>query len=193
MNTVPMHPEATADPQTVRWIIPAGTLPVVGEIAAVPGELGDLLDSGVVASVEVEAQAVVIRLAGDRSWSGTGARVRDGLGAALQQPRRWRPADAVTEDDLLRAALQDVLDGSAGDYIRSHGGDVTIVSAHDRRAEVQLTGACTHCPAAGYTLHARLEAELRAQFPDLRELRATEQPPAKPAGPKWLTLRRRSA
>ncbi|MEV7238514.1 NifU family protein [Streptomyces sp. NPDC051020] len=192
MSVIPMHPEATTDPQAVRWVIPAGTLPVVGEIADAPDELGTMLHSEDVASIEVETQAVVIRLADGQSWSGTGARVRDALSAALQHPQRWRPADVVTEDDMLRAALQDVLDGSAGDYIRSHGGAVTIVSAHARHAEVRMAGTCTHCPAAGFTLHSRLESELRARFPDLVELRATEEP-GKAARRTWLTLRRRSA
>ncbi|MGW5371757.1 NifU family protein [Streptomyces sp. NPDC004009] len=192
MSIIPMHPEATADPQTVRWVIPGGTLPAVGEVAEAPDELGRMLHSGDVASIKVETQAVVVRLADGRSWSGTGARVRDALSAALQHPRRWRPADVVTEDDMLRAALQDVLDGSVGDYIRSHGGEVTIVSAHDRRAEVRMAGTCSHCPAAGSTLHSRLESELRARFPDLVDLRATEEP-GKASRRTWLTMRRRSA
>ncbi|MFI2644793.1 NifU family protein [Streptomyces sp. NPDC018610] len=192
MSLVPMHPEATDDPRTVRWVIPAGTLPVVGEVAEAPDPLGEMLRSEVIASIEVETQAVVIRLTDGHTWSGTGARVRDALGTALGHPQRWRPAGTVTEDDILRAALRDVLDGPAGDYIRSHGGEVTIVSAHDRRAEVRMAGTCTHCPAAGFTLHSRLESELRARFPDLLELRATEEP-GRAARPTWLTLRRRGA
>ncbi|MBC2868044.1 NifU family protein [Streptomyces mexicanus] len=187
---VPMHPEAGADPQTVRWVIPAGTLPVVGRMTEAPDELGAMLHSGDIASIEVETRAVVIRLADGRSWSALGAQVRDALSTALRHPEQWRPADEVTEDDLLRAALQDVLAGPAGDYIRSHGGEVTIVSAHDRRAEVRMAGTCTHCPAAGFTLHSRLESELRTRFPDLVELRATEESAKAPRG-TWLTVRRR--
>ncbi len=174
MSTVPMHPEATADPQVVRWVIPAGTLPVVGTIARPPETLATLLDSGLVAAVEVRTQAVLIRLADGRSWSTAGTAVRDALGAALRQPEAWRPSGEVGEDDVLRAALQEVLDGAAGDYIRSHGGEVTIVSVGDRRAEVGMSGTCSHCPAAGFTLHSRLETELRERFPALVELRATE-------------------
>ncbi len=175
-TVVPMHPEATADPQAVRWVIPAGTLPVVGEIAEAPAALGDLLRSGDISSLEVEAQAVLIRLADGLHWSAAGARIRDALAAALQHPEHWTPTETVTEDDVLRAALEDVLAGPAGDYIRSHGGEVTIVAAHDRCAEVRMAGTCSHCPAAGFTLHSRLESELRARFPSLRELRATESP-----------------
>jgi Fe-S cluster biogenesis protein NfuA len=188
-TAVPMHPEATADPQTVRWVIPAGTLPVVGEIADAPAALGDLLHSGDISSVQVEAQAVLIRLPEALNWPAAGPRIRDALAAALQHPDRWTPAAAVTEDDVLRAALEDVLAGPAGDYIRSHGGEVTIVSARDRCAEVRMSGTCSHCPAAGFTLHSRLESELRARFPSLRALRATESPTTQRR--TWLPLRRR--
>ncbi|MFF9650464.1 NifU family protein [Streptomyces sp. NPDC014622] len=193
MSAVPMHPEATDDPQAVRWVVPAGTLPVVGEIAEAPDELGEMLRSEDVAAIEVETRAVMIRLADGRSWSRAGARVRDALAAALRQPREWRPAAAVGEDDVLRAALRDVLDGSIGDYIRSHGGEVTVVSAHDRRVEVRMAGTCTHCPAAGFTLHSRLEAALRDRFPGLVELRATEEPAKAATRTTWLTLRRRGS
>lgn len=171
MSLVPMHPEATADPLTVRWVVPTGTLPVVGELAEAPGELGELLRSGEIASVTVETRAVLVRLPDGGSWAAAGAAVRDALGAALQQPERWRPAGSVGEDDLLRAAIDEVLRGQVGDYVRSHGGRVTVVSAHDRRAAVRMTGTCAHCPAAGFTLHSRLEAEVRSRFPDLVELR----------------------
>lgn len=189
MSAVPMHPEATAEPQVVRWVVPAGTLPVVGGIARAPEALARMVRSGEVVSIEVEAQAVLIRLADERSWSTSGAAVRDALTEALQQPECWQPTTSVTEDDMLRAALQDVLDGAAGDYVRSHGGQITIVSARDRCAEVRMSGTCSHCPAAGVTLHSRLETELRARFPRLVELRATEEH----GRAALLTLRRRSA
>ncbi|QLJ04948.1 NifU family protein [Streptomyces sp. NEAU-sy36] len=193
MTAVPMHPEPTTDPRTVRWVIPAGTLPLVGPVTDAPADLGTMLRSGTIAAIEVEPQAVLIRLAPDHAWATTGPRVRDALGTALGHPDQWRPATTPTEDDLLHAALQDVLNGPAGDYIRSHGGEATIVSAQDRRAEVRLSGTCTHCPAADFTLHSRLESELRKRFPALLELRATEQPGRRRPGPTWLSLRRRGA
>lgn len=187
-----MHPEATPDRQVVRWVVPAGTLPVVGAMAGAPAGLGDLMRAGPIASIDVESRAVVIRLAAGSGWAVDGVRVRDALAEALQQPQHWQPAGVVTEDDRLRAALQEVLDGPAGGYIRSHGGKAVIVSAHDRRADVRMTGACSHCPAAGFTLHSRLESELRKLFPQLVELRATEEDcgPDRPGRPTWLSVRR---
>lgn len=186
-SLVPMHPEATDDPQEVRWVIPAGTLPLVGPVAHVPGGLGDMIEAGTVTAVRVEARAVRIRLSDGETWPRHGAPVRDALQRALQEPGAWRPATTVGEDQMLRAALQDVLDGPAGDYIRSHGGEVVITAAHDGRAEVRMRGACTHCPAAGITLHARLESELRRRYPDLIELRATQDDYHR-LRPRWPTI-----
>lgn len=189
-DLVPMHPEATGDPQEVRWVVPAGTLPLAGAIAYAPGALGDMIEAGTVAGVRVETCAVRIRLADGNTWARHGPPVRDALSRALLEPQAWRPAAAVTDDELLRAALQDVLDGPAGDYIRSHGGEVTIAGTRDGRAEVRMRGACSHCPAAGVTLHSRLEAELRRRYPDLVELRATEDR-CHGTRPRWPTIRRR--
>ncbi|BCJ33481.1 hypothetical protein Athai_09840 [Actinocatenispora thailandica] len=188
-----MHPEATGDPQTVRWVIPAGTLPVAGPMAALPDELDGLAAAGVVDCVEVESRAVLVRLADGHRWDADGPAVRAGLSAALQQPERWRPVHRGSDEELLRGALQDVLDGPAGDYVRSHGGQITITSTRDCRAEVSMTGTCAHCPAVDLTLHSRLESELRQRFPRLVELRAVDGSGSTRHGgrPTWLTLRRR--
>lgn len=172
MHPVPMHPEATDDPRKLRWMVPAGTLPVVGEIVGLPAELDALRVAGVVESVCVEIQAVVIRVFAGVAWSAVGAEVRTALAAALRSPNDWVPAAEIGDDDVLRAALEDVLAGAAGGYIRSHGGEVIIQSVRGGRASVRMRGTCSHCPAAGWTLHLRLEAELRKRYPGLVELTA---------------------
>ncbi|GID10163.1 hypothetical protein Aru02nite_10520 [Actinocatenispora rupis] len=174
MTEIPMHPEATPDPQVLRWVIPAGTLPLHGRVTEPPDALAALVRDGLVAAIEVETRAVLIRLADGYDWARAGGAVRDALAAALRQPDQWRSADVINDDDLLRGALRDVIDGPAGDYIRSHGGTVTIVSVHNHHAEVRMAGTCAHCPASGVTLQTRLEKDLRTRYPDLVELRATE-------------------
>ncbi len=93
------------------------------------------------------------------------------------------PVDCAAEptagghhDALLRTIVEDVVDGDAGAYVRSHGGSVSIVSIHDGAVELRLSGTCSHCPAAGATLHHRLEREIRARYPRLRSLTAAEIP-----------------
>ncbi len=69
-------------------------------------------------------------------------------------------------------AVEQVVAGQVGDYIRSHGGEVVILDVRDGDVDVRLTGACQHCPAAELTMTIRFETALRALFPDLGEVRA---------------------
>lgn len=186
---IPMHPEGTDDAQTVRWVVPVGVLPVVGAIHAAPGEFGALLADGMLAEVAVESQAVVVRLADGASWGEHGARVRDALAGALARPHEWRPALPVTPDDVLRAALTDLLDGSVGDFIRSHGGEVHVVSIADGRVRLRMAGSCAHCPALAFTLHGRIESELRRRYPALVDVKAAAESGAAHR-PLWRPARR---
>ncbi|MBO1754887.1 NifU family protein [Allobranchiibius sp. CTAmp26] len=176
---VPLHAEATADPQVVHWVVPSGTLQVLGEVVAAPGGFGDLLDRGILRPVVVRATGIDITLADGLAWREYGAPVGAALADALLEPARWRAQREVSPDDELRAAVHEVLAGAAGDYIRSHGGRAELVAAHDGRVELRLSGTCSHCPAAGITLHERLEGEIRALAPGLRELTAHETPGAR--------------
>lgn len=174
---VPFHPECTDDPAEVRWVIPAGTVAMAGDVAAIPGPLADLLADGRIAGVRVEAAAVLIRLDRAERWRSDGAAIRDALASALARPGDWVPRQAVTADAALRAAVQGVLAGPVGDFIRSHGGEVAVASVCDGRVSVRMRGACAHCPAAELTLRLRLEAEIRRRFPQVVEVAAASDRP----------------
>lgn len=186
---VPVHPESVPDdPRTLRWVFPAGTLGFVGMPAEVPTLLRHLLDDGTVEVLTVEPAAVRITLGAGQEWREQGARVRDALQAALAAPEQWQAQPtAAPGDDVLRAAVHQVLDGEVGDYIRSHGGQVTLLSAHESEVEVQLSGACRHCPASDITLTERLEGGVRALYPGLRRLTARDEP-VPGAGRRMLRL-----
>lgn len=173
-GAVPLHPEVVdGDPLVLRWVIPPGTLAVRGVVTGMPAPLAALVEAGEVASVEVDAQAVAVRLSGGRSWRESGSRVRSALTAALRDPDAW-VADAGRiegRDAALVEAVTAALAGEAGDYIRSHGGDIALVGVHDGCVDVRLGGACGHCPAATATLRFRLEAAVRQTCPDLVALR----------------------
>ena len=175
-SAVPLHAEATADPQIVHWVVPSGTLQVLGEVRAAPGEFGELMATGTLRTVLVRATGIDITLADGSAWREYGAPVGAALAQALLEPALWQAQREVSADDELRAAVLEVLAGAAGDYIRSHGGHAELTSATEGRVELRLSGTCSHCPAAGITLHERLEGEIRALAPGLRELTAHETP-----------------
>ncbi|WEO78761.1 NifU family protein [Cryobacterium sp. SO2] len=172
---IPTHPEAVVgQPDTLRWVLPAGIL-AVGEVRAAPGALGTLLRTGVVRRMRVDRTGVLIRLEPDASWPAQGAAVRAALHSALEQPGAWTLASCApprSADDRLHEAAEAVLAGAAGDFIRSHGGTVELILARDDVATVRLRGACAGCPAVGFTLQARVERDLRLLYPELRAVRA---------------------
>ena len=128
-----LHPEATADPQTLRWVTTPGALPVIGPVDSAPSPLSGLLDEGLVTSLTAGPAWVDVALDPDQTWRSAGPRVRSALLAALDLPEQWHvDHSALSQDDpgpgnarapaatALQTSLAHVLDGRAGDYIRSH-------------------------------------------------------------------------
>ncbi len=166
---IPIHPEAVdGDGDTLRWAVPAATLGLVGVPSTVPAALQALLDERVLESVSIEPGAVRTTLATGQSWRDHGARVRAALQESLATPEQWTSSGpSSSADDLLRAVVRQVIDGEVGDYIRSHGGRVELIAVRDHDVEVELAGACAHCPASEFTLTRRIETGIRALYPAL--------------------------
>lgn len=177
-HLVPLHPEAVAgDPQRLRWVTPAASLPFLGPVAVAPGALGTLAAEGVLLDLVVEADAVAMSLRDGLSWRGEGARVRSALHEALARPGDWLPdVGAATLRDGGDAAVarivSNALAGSVGDYVRSHGGGVELVDVCDGVVTVRLSGTCRGCPAMGATIGRHLHGELTRVCPLVREVTA---------------------
>lgn len=165
---IALHAErVAADPQAIRWVLPAGTLPV-GRVLHAPGTIGGQLDDGTLSGALVENSALWLWLRDGLSWGEHGRLIQAPLRDALADPGGWL-IDPAPGEVLLRVTT-DVLDGSAGDFIRSHGGAVTATRQGDTDVVVKLGGACEHCAAAEYTLRMRLLGELRRRCPDIVEV-----------------------
>ncbi len=172
---VPLHPEPVAgDDHTLRWVVPVGVLDFVGAPREVPACLQTLLDDGTIEALAVEPAAVRIRLSAPASWRVDGPRMRAAVQEALAVPEQWSPVGNGSPDEVLRMAVQEVIDGDVGAYVRSHGGDVALLEVHDGEVDVRLSGTCTHCPASDVTLTDRFETAVRARYPALRAVRARD-------------------
>lgn len=172
---VSLHPEVVpGEPSLMRWVVPAGIFTTSGRVLKGPGAFGGMLASGaVVATVESGGGALLLQLREDASWRDAGSRVRTALQAALAEREQWEidTSPAPDRDDRLRSAASDMLAGPFADYARSHGGSVEFVDVRDGVVTVHFNGACRGCPAAGLTLHARLEREMRERCPDMVAIR----------------------
>lgn len=168
---VPIHPEPVdGDAASMRWIVPPEVLGFVGATARLPEVLQSLLDDSTIETVMVAPAAVLVRLRPGFTWRRDGAAVRTALQNALAVPDQWRPVQESTADDVLRMAVQEVIDGDVGDYVRSHGGQIELIEVRDGDVRVRMNGACTHCPASRVTLGDRFETAVRARCPQLRSV-----------------------
>lgn len=164
---VALHAERVAgDPQAVRWVIPPGILPV-GRVRRAPGRLGESFADGTLTAGLVEHGALWLWLRADASWADYGAPVQSALRDALTDQGGWNVEAAPGE--VLARVVADLLDGSVGDFVRSHGGSVRTERVGADAVAVSLGGACEHCPAAEQTLRARLMDQLRRRCPDVSE------------------------
>jgi Fe/S biogenesis protein NfuA len=153
------------DDRAVRWVTTGAVLPV-GRVTRAPGRLGEMLYHGTFSGALTERSAVWLWLGEGLSWSTCGSEVRTALRDALEDPTGWVVAPAPGE--VLDLVTADLLAGSIGDFIGSHGGTVQSQRYGDEVA-VRLGGACEQCPAAEYTLRLRLLEALRGRCPDLVE------------------------
>jgi Fe/S biogenesis protein NfuA len=126
-----------------------------------------MLSNATISDALAEHTAVWLWLREGLSWAQFGPPVQSALRDALADPDSWVVEPAPGE--VLGHVTADLLAGSVGDFVRSHGGSVTAQRAGDT-VTVRLGGACEHCPAAGLTLRGRLIGELRSRGPDLVEV-----------------------
>lgn len=190
---IPLHPVATPDPATLTWVTSAAAPLGRGVVRRAPAPLQTLLEDGTLSRVEVGDDGVRTTLAAG-SWRTAGARVRTALSTSLDADG-WvvredvAGADTARADDatpvgeereatvelasdagLLRAATE-VLARDVAPYAATHGGSIDVVGVHGGVVEVTLRGACSGCPAAALTLHARFEVLLRRRWPALVAVR----------------------
>lgn len=158
-----IHPQAVpGEPRAVRWVTDVD-LPV-GQVVAAPGTLGPLMEYGVLSQVMVERAGVWTWLSEGHTWTEHGPRIRDAVTAALEL-EGWE----ITEgsEELLRLLACEVLEGEMASYVASHGGHITVDSATPSTLTLDFGGACEDCPAAGATLHDRIEKSVRERYPIL--------------------------
>jgi Fe-S cluster biogenesis protein NfuA len=185
-TVVPLPPERTDDPMTLRWRVrhtmagqvrrgtpPAPDHPAVGPgaVDAGPGDpvtapLLGLLDTGVLTDVRICPDHIATTLAGGRTWRADGPAVRAAIQATVREhDRRVDAAGPAGRDAVLALVARQVIAEAVTPVAGAHGGAVELVGAAEGVVTVRMQGACRGCPASAATLHGRLERELRRRLP----------------------------
>jgi Fe-S cluster biogenesis protein NfuA len=85
-------------------------------------------------------------------------------------------------DVRLQRALDSVLP-----YIRSHGGNVTVLSVRDGILDLEMSGTCDGCSAAAQTLKRTIERAILQAAPEIVEVRANTSASGAELLPKVLS------
>jgi Fe-S cluster biogenesis protein NfuA len=184
---IPLHAEATGDPQRVRWVVIHDRMPADGRVLRAPGRLGSLQDDGVIEDVTVSGSDVVITRGPAQRWRDRGDEIRVALDEALRDPAQWR-VEPIERDRDLTHVVQELLAGPIGAIAASHGGAIQLAGVSGDQVRVRMSGACRGCPASATTLHDRLQHELRRHFGDQVTVTVATPSTAVTVGRKLLTL-----
>ncbi len=66
--------------------------------------------------------------------------------------------------------VMDIIERRVRPKLMEHEGDVRVLSIDDGICKVQLTGKCAGCPSAFLTTEELIEAEIKAECPEIRQV-----------------------
>ena len=177
-----LHPQSVpGEPLAIRWVTDVD-LPV-GRVVKAPGTVGPMLEFDVLTKVFVERGGVWTWLNPAQTWTEHGPRIRDAIGRAVDLDG-WEIEEGSAE--LLGLIAREVLEGELSSYVASHGGHITVSDATADVLTLDFGGACEDCPAAGSTLHDRIEATVKQRYPGLARVERLEG--GHPSTSGWLGL-----
>lgn len=140
---MPMHATATSNPQQLRWVVSSGSLPADGTVQQAPGRLGVLLDDGVIDTLVVRDDDVLITVSAGTTWRELGDEIRNALSDALADPAGWRVDSATDKDAQLAKIASELLAGQIDALAQSHGGSIEVVSVRGRNVTVRSPAPAT--------------------------------------------------
>lgn len=73
-------------------------------------------------------------------------------------------------ENVLMSEIEKVLDEKVRPDLSLHGGGIHVVKLEDDVLHVRLVGHCSGCPSADLTMENLVNEELKAAFPQLRQV-----------------------
>lgn len=175
---IPVHPERTTDPRTLRWQTGTPLHGTAGPVAAATEPLARLVADGVLSGFDLADGHIDTRIAKDRTWAVDLAPVREAVRAAVAAAARTLAGASQTErDTLIGSVAATVAAELVTPLASSHGGAMEVTDVCDGVVSVRLHGACHGCPAATTTVQAVFGQELRRRLPGLDDVRVTTHDP----------------
>jgi Fe-S cluster biogenesis protein NfuA len=176
-----MHAERTPNPNSLKWILGRQIVEAAAsvsfeskpteEISPLAHRLFQI--EGVVA-VFFAADFTTVSKRDDVEWTEISQPIVDTLKKHLEsgEPVFGAGFDATAEtfSEGLIARIRQLLDEKVRPAVLQDGGDIHFSGYRDGIVEIQMRGACSGCPSATATLKLAIEARLREEIPEVREV-----------------------
>ncbi len=176
-----MHAERTPNPNSIKWVL--GKPVVEGAVTAhfdgAPSEdvsplAARLFEIDGVVATFFASNFVTVTKREAVEWTDLAQPIVDVIKACLEDgesalgPAYEAPA-ADAEGGLV-TRIRRLLDDEVRPRVAMDGGDVVFSAFRDGVVELYMQGSCSGCPSAAATLKLGIEARLREEFPEVREV-----------------------
>ena len=92
------------------------------------------------------------------------------VAAAEEAPAEVAESDDTAGPPILFEEVQEILDEMVRPALQMDGGDIALLKIDGYDVHVKLQGACSTCPSSIMTMKMGVEALLREEFPQMKEL-----------------------
>jgi Fe-S cluster biogenesis protein NfuA len=176
-----MHAERTPNPNSIKWVL--GT--ALGEpgasafFDASPGEDVSPLATRLfavtgVTGVFVAPTFITVTKRDDVEWTDIAQAVVDAVKAHVESGAPalgpGYEAPAVDDGGDVEARIKRVLEEEIRPAVAMDGGDVVFAGFRDGTVELYMQGSCSGCPSSRATLKLGIEARLREEIPEVKEV-----------------------
>jgi Fe-S cluster biogenesis protein NfuA len=176
-----MHAERTPNPNSIKWVmgkrIVEGTAsanfdaPPARDVSPLAHQL--FLVDGVV-GVFFAANFATVSKREEADWVDLAQPIVDALKKHLGSGEpalgpAYQAVAAQTSGALVKRICR-LLDTEIRPAVARDGGDILFVGFREGVVELQMRGACSGCPSATATLKLAVEARLREEIPEVREV-----------------------
>ena len=70
----------------------------------------------------------------------------------------------------MKESVQSVIEKDIRPYLKSHHGDIEIVSVEKKILKIKVTGTCASCPGLQVTLNERIESQIKMKCNGVKQV-----------------------
>ena len=175
---IKIHTEGTPNPNALKFVLDKTLLNNTAnfpnrESAKNSPLAGRLFNIKSVEEIFIGKDFITVSKSPDASWDSIYSKLVDAINEhfksgepiILQTVSKKSKSGSEVEQKIL-----DILDDQIRPAVASDGGDVIFDSYEDGVLRLHLQGACSSCPSSIMTLKSGIEAMLKRQIPELKEV-----------------------